>query len=293
MARDSSTRWILLLALFVALILSVVGFGTPNWYRAVVANYVSFTAGLFDACVSTTCFTYLNYFKLSRYSGDHVGCIVFHVFGIALTALAVLLVMCLVFNCEDDCVGPRCHSIRRRFMYITWMTLLGGICLLVSVIWFYVAFIRDGLGTGNLAGTFDLQADYSLGLTAAAGALLIIIALFLVFFRYKFYDDEREHYHQRPKMVLEPVYRPPTPEAVRVMPYEKPVYSRTITPEPISYRVEPPKPKYAIERPAPVRIASSVRPPSPSYVSSPKTYRYATGEEPAYATRATYAERRY
>ncbi|XP_060079602.1 uncharacterized protein LOC132558995 [Ylistrum balloti] len=293
MAQDVSNRWILLFILFIALTLAVVGFATPNWYRAVLANTVSFTAGLFDVCVSTTCFTYLNYLKLTRYSGDYVGCVVFHVFGIALACIAILLVICYVLNCQEDGVGLRCYSIRRLFMYVAWLSLFAGVCLLVTVIWFYIAVIRDGAGKGNLAGAFILYADYSLGLTAAAGGILIIVAFFLFFFRNQMYDEEMEYYQPRPKMALEPVYRPPSPEPVRRMAYEKPVYSRTVSPPPITYRVEQPRPKYTMERPAPVRIAASVRPPSPSYAASPKTYRYTTAEEPPYASRATYVERRY
>lgn len=286
MLQDSSSRWMLLICLFIALVLAVVGFGTPNWYKVLVANQISFTAGFFDACVQSTCFTYLKYLNLDHYSGDHAGCIVFHVFGIILTAVAVLLLTCVVFKCDDDFVGLGCYSLQRRYMYIIVLTLLAGICLLVTVVWFYVAFIRDGLGRGNLPGTLDLRVDYSFGLTAAAASLLIVIGLLLIFCRYQQYDYERP-YKPRPKMVLEPVYRPSTPEPVRVVQYEKPVYSRTITPEPVTYRVEPPKSHYTIERPAPVRISSSYRPPSP------KTYRYTTAEEPAYASRSTYIERRY
>ncbi|OWF42609.1 uncharacterized protein LOC110460838 [Mizuhopecten yessoensis] len=293
MAQDISNRWILLIVLFIALVLAAAGFGTPNWYRGVVLNTVSFTAGFFDVCVSSTCYNYIDYLKLTRYSDDYVGCIVFHVFGLVLAAAAVLLVLCEVFNCEDDCGGLNCHSMRRRFMYVAWLCLLGGICLMVTVIWFYVAVIRDGNGKGNLAGTFDLQADYSLGLTAAASAILIIISLF-IFFLKRHFTDEEEPYKQRPRMMLEPVYRPPSPEPLRTMSYERPVHSRSIAAAPQTYRIEQPAPRYeVVDRPAPVRLSTSIRPPSPTYVSAPKTYRYSTAEEPAYVPRATYAERRY
>ncbi|OWF42611.1 uncharacterized protein LOC110460831 [Mizuhopecten yessoensis] len=245
MAREE-TKWFVLLVLLVAFVLALVGFATPSWYKVSTNSTAipTITAGFFDVCESNTCRRYLDYFNLSKYSDDLIGCIVFCVFGIFFIGLALLFTFCSVCRCDDlqgECGG--CRTDRRRYLYVAWFTLIGGLLLIASVIWFYVSQIRNAGGLYGINNSISNKADYSLALVAAAGGVAIVLAVIIFLIRLQMYDyDDDEEYERRP---------------------------RKRAPQPVMYMQEPPRMPRAE--------------PPPYVVAPPSSYRYSYKGEPTYA----------
>lgn len=245
MAREEN-KWFVLLMLMVAFVLALVGFATPNWYKVSFNTTATpaITAGFFDACVSSTCRRYIEYFPITKYSDDLIGCIVFCVFGIFALGLGLVFCFCSICRCGEECDCGVCRTDRKRFLYVAWLSLTGGVLLIATVIWFYISQIRNRDGAFNLTGIGSIVADYSLALVAAAGGVAVVLAVLVFLMRLRMYDeyDDEGYYEER-----------------RV---------RKRAPPPVHYAQEMVRP----------RVAE----PPPYVVPGPSPYRYAYKPEPQY-----------
>ncbi|XP_033735548.1 uncharacterized protein LOC117324045 [Pecten maximus] len=238
-------QWVLLLLLLAVLVLAIVAFATPNWaYISLTGNTAAFTFGFFDVCQSSTCATYLTFFRLDRYSGEMVGCILFLL--LAILSLTMALFFCFSSVCVDvlrECCRGGCGSDKQKILACACFALLGGFCELVTVVWFYVNTIQNY----NAINTFrflvaSTRAEYSLILASVSGGLAIVIAFLLFLYRYMMYDDDDEYYDDYPRKPVRPSpetvrrYAPPPPPASRPPPK---MGSSYIMPDPIRLPDQP------------------------------------------------------
>ncbi|OWF42612.1 uncharacterized protein LOC110460833 [Mizuhopecten yessoensis] len=275
---QSIQKWCVLCILMLILVLAVVGFGTPSWYRLRVASVspYEYTAGFFQACTSSQCTDYLSYTGLNTYDRSFIGSMIFNILGIMLLLASVVTCVFTLWDPTDVCGCVACFTDKRKFLHVTWLALLAGLCLLVSVIWFAVSVIKDMRGLGQLAVGGAIIADYSLALVAIASALAILFALIMsiLLVRNFFigtrevvmkrrieeveYTDDRltihsEYSKREPLALPEPVYTVARPEPMRMIQappqvVEVPVPQPVMVPQPV---VMPPQVRY-VEVPKPV-----------------------------------------
>ncbi|OWF42610.1 uncharacterized protein LOC110460832 [Mizuhopecten yessoensis] len=256
MMANRPCQWVLLLVLLTVLVLAIVAFATPYWaYISLTGNTVAFNFGFFDVCQSNTCSKYLTFFNLERYSGEMVGCILFML--LAMISLTLSLFFCFSYACVDvlrDCYRGGCGSDKQKILACACFTLLGGICELVSVVWFYINTIRNynGLNTFRFLVS-STRAEYSLILASVSGGLAIVVAFLLFLNRFMMHYDDDEYYEDYPRKRTrhspEPERRyvapPPPPPAPRhqpklgasyVMPDPVRLPDRPISMAPAAYR---------------------------------------------------------